>query len=116
MNAFADTSWVKVPSYHNKDITRIVNQSNKPVILSDRGDNWVNIGEVVSLSYHLKPEVKFILASYPYEAKKLDKLIEVYKDNLFIYYPSQSLKSFLEENYGTLELVSNKFNLWKIKT
>jgi uncharacterized membrane protein len=116
MNAFADTSWVKVPSYHNKDITRIINQSNKPVILSDRGDSWTNIGDVVSLSYHLNPEVKFILASYPYEAKKLNKLIEVYKDNLFIYYPSQSLKSFLEENYGTLEPVKKEFNLWQIKT
>ena len=115
MNVEAETSWAKLPSYYNKEVTKVVNQSSNALIVSDRGDGWINIGDVLSLSYHLNKDVKFLLASYPDKEETVLGLINTSKADVFVFRPSEALKTMLEKNYGLLEPINLEAGLYKIK-
>jgi hypothetical protein len=115
MNVEAETSWAKLPSYYNKEITKVVNQSSNALIVSDRGDGWINIGDVLSLSYHLNKDVKFLLASYPAKEETVLGLINTSRADVFVVRPSKALKTMLEKNYGLLEPINLEADLYKIK-
>lgn len=59
LSSQSDTWWNKVVSYHHPQIARILNASDRPLLISDAyGINPVNI---VSLSYLVNDRVKFLL-------------------------------------------------------
>jgi uncharacterized membrane protein len=59
LSSQADTWWNKVVSYHHPEIARILNASDRPLLISDAyGINPVN---VISLSYLVTDKVKFLL-------------------------------------------------------
>lgn len=55
----ADTSWNKVISYNNRSIAQIVNQSERPLLISS--SFGINFGTVLSLSHLLDPKVNLQL-------------------------------------------------------
>lgn len=89
----ADTWWNKGVSYYNSKIASIINEANRPLIISDISD--VNTGNVISLSYLLKPKVKFQLVVSPNIPKITDRFSDI-----FFFYPSESLQELLKKNYN----------------
>ena len=115
ITAYSDTSIEKVTSYFNKEITRIINQSPGATIVSDRGDEWTNSANLISLSYHLDKDHRFILASYPAKEETILDLINTSKVDIFVFKPSEALKIMLEKNYSLLEPINLEAGLYKIK-
>lgn len=57
----ADSWWTKSYSGQNAGFARLVNSTPKPLILGS--DGAVNLGELLSLSYRLRPEARLLLQS-----------------------------------------------------
>jgi hypothetical protein len=88
--------WNKYPSStkYNPAIAQIVNESQKPLIISHGGNNIT--GKILSLSYLLKPQVQFLLVVKP----NLVEIPEGFSD-VFLYRATESLLFELEkvQNY-----------------
>ncbi len=63
VSSYADTWWNKDLSYFNAEVAKLLNANPQKIILSDRGDDFTNLGDILSLSYHLNPEIRFYLMS-----------------------------------------------------
>ncbi|MBP0000151.1 MAG: glycosyltransferase family 39 protein [Cyanobacteria bacterium SID2] len=61
IRASLETWWHNIPSYFNADIARVVNTSPSPVVLSDRGYDGTQIGDLISLAYLFDSDVKLFL-------------------------------------------------------
>ena len=83
VNSQAEVWWNKYSGIYNLKVAHIVNQSHRPLLIgNDEGDNF---GNLLSLSYLLKPIVKLQLAA---EANKI-KIKSDFSD-IFLYNPSQA--------------------------
>jgi hypothetical protein len=83
VNSQAEVWWNKYSGIYNLKVAHIVNQSHRPLLIgNDEGDNF---GNLLSLSYLLKPKVKLQLAA---EANKI-KIKSDFSD-IFLYNPSQA--------------------------
>ncbi len=109
MSAYADTWWTKVPSYWNPQISRHINTINSPYILTDKGDDYINFGETISLSYLLNSDVQFILMS---EQPQLSLIPQ--NSTVFALRPSTALQETLIQQGYQLELIFQPANLWKL--
>jgi uncharacterized membrane protein len=83
-------------------IIPIVNQSAQPLVISDNG--WAN---VISLSYSLKPNVKFQLV----RQQQLPEIPEDFSD-YFLYKPSKDLREGLEKNGYQIQPAYQSGNVW----
>jgi uncharacterized membrane protein len=115
VNGFADTAWSKDLSYHNGEVTRVINASSSPLIISDRGDDWTNLGDLISLSYWLNQDVKLLLLTYPPNLEKIQAVLAQNNSDVFIFRPSQKLFSGLEASGEQLEIALQYGRLWKLK-
>lgn len=89
----ADTWWNKVVSYDNPEVARIINQVSRPLLISD--DSGINYGNVISLSYLLKPKVKLQLVK---EGTILQKVNNPFT-NVFILNPGNKFRQEVERRY-----------------
>lgn len=112
VNALADTSWSKDLSYFNAAVARKINAAQSPILVCDRGDNWTNMGDLLSLSYLLVDKVKVLPLSYPPDPGKIKTILEQNKigengnpSEIFIFRPSAKLRSALEQTQTKLDLV-----------
>ncbi|MEA5522700.1 glycosyltransferase family 39 protein [Limnoraphis robusta] len=110
LSAYSETWWSKSLSYWNPEIARQINLPNFPYVVTDQGDNYINFGETISLSYLLDKDVKFILMSQQPQLS----LIPKYK-RVFILRPSTSLRKTLEQKGYQLELIFEPGDLWKLR-
>ncbi|TVQ47053.1 MAG: hypothetical protein EA365_04140 [Gloeocapsa sp. DLM2.Bin57] len=85
----AYTWWNKISGYHNNDVARVINNSPKPLLISDT--NEINVGNLISLSHLLNDQVDLLL----YRNTAIPAIPEGYSD-IFFYNPSAQLISNLE--------------------
>jgi uncharacterized membrane protein len=102
----SDTSWSKGVSAFNPEFARIINQAERPLVVSTNGD--INPGEILSLSYLLDPKVRLILTDYG----RFPDIPPGYTD-VFLVNPSRELQEALAANYR-LEVLHNSGRLWKL--
>jgi len=88
----ADTWWNKSYSGQNAAFARLVNGTPHPLILGGDGD--VNLGELLSLSYWLRPEVRLLLQGTDGPVR-----IPPGHTALFALLPGQRLRRQLELDY-----------------
>jgi uncharacterized membrane protein len=88
----AETGWNKVVSYGNPEFARIINQSSRPLLISD--DAGINYGNVFSLSYLLDPKVKLKLVQEKSVIRTNDKYT-----NVFVLNPSKGFLQKIEGKY-----------------
>jgi len=88
----ADTWWTKNFSSENAAIARMINASDRPLVLAS--NEGVSAGELISLAYHLRPGVA--LWGEPY-GRSYD-LPDGFGD-LFVLTPSAQLRERLEETH-----------------
>ncbi|WP_013322726.1 glycosyltransferase family 39 protein [Gloeothece verrucosa] len=111
VNAQSNTSWMKVISYSLPQVANIINQSSNPLLVGNQSS--YNPGNLIALSYLLKPEAKFQLLS----DEKTYIIPKGYR-NIFLLSPSEQLSEKLEKSAGVkLEFVlgDNHLWLWKVK-
>ncbi|CAN1211874.1 hypothetical protein TUMEXPCC7403_16835 [Tumidithrix helvetica PCC 7403] len=97
----------KETSRQNIPIAKLINQSQKPLMISDRKKWNTNLADIISLSYLLKQsQVRFLLFDNPPSAIQVpNHFTEVY-----VYAPSNELRSLLEVSYGKIKPVVSGFD------
>lgn len=110
VSAMSDTWWSNVPSYFNAEVARRINASSSPLLLSDEGNDHTNLGDLISLSYLLHPEVRLLLLRQPPDLKWLPN-----QSNAFIFRPSELLRKAVEQEPGQLKLIFPPGQLWFLK-
>jgi len=96
LSARADTWWVKDLSFSNGIVADYLNQANKPLVITDRGDLYINTGDLLSLSYRLKPTVIVLPFPVPVDSSRLIQTVEQYRtDTLLTYRITQTLREAL---------------------
>ena len=103
----SDTWWNKYSSYYNAQVAQIINQADKPLIIS----NAKRISRSTSLSYLLKPETKIILLDQSREFKIPNGF-----SNIFLFRPLGELLQQVKNNQKyKLKKVHKLGYLWHIK-
>ncbi|MHC0065440.1 glycosyltransferase family 39 protein [Nostoc sp. UIC 10890] len=106
----AETWWNKDMNYGNTQVAQIINQSNRPLLISDALGN--NYGNVFSLSYLLEPKVRFLLVNN----QKTLKIPDGFTD-IFLFNPSESRRETIEKKYKfkTDMIYEDKYySVWKL--
>ena len=114
-SAFSQTWWNKGVSYFNAETAILINAETAPLVISDRGQNFTNKGNLISLSYRLNQDVKLLLLSYPPKSEVLQTLSLPTDKPIFVYRPSGKLRDILKSKVGQLEAVSRNAGLWQLK-
>jgi hypothetical protein len=83
--------------------------------VSDRGDDFTNIADLISLSYRLQPNVRLLLLDQ--EANWVTT--EPFKSQtdgatVFAFRPSTQLRQGLERSRGSLQFVLPAARLWQV--
>lgn len=117
VSAMAETWWNKDLSYHNAEVVRLVNAvadqrsgTTSPILISDIGDDATNMGDLVSMSYRLKPNVNLFLTSRPPSLTALGD-----PSGAFLLRASQSLETAIARQGWTTKPVSRPARLWQIE-
>lgn len=93
LSAQADTWWNKGISYGNPTVARVINTASQPLVLiSAVGDA---LGNTISLSYRLQPEVAMQLV-----ADSTVPNLPPQTCNIFLFYPSETLPQTLMQQYA----------------
>jgi uncharacterized membrane protein len=102
--------WNKKPSDTHVRAATLINQTNRPLIISSY--YRANLGELLSMSYLLNPNVKFQLVSDP----QIPNIPPEFSD-IFVFNPSVALKSGIEKdyNYQVKPIEPSELQLWKLK-
>jgi uncharacterized membrane protein len=106
----AETWWNKDMNYGNPQVAQIINQSNRPLLISDALGN--NYGNVFSLSYILEPKVRFLLVNN----QKTPKIPDGFTD-VFLLNPSETWRETIEKKYKlkTDIIYGDKYySVWKL--
>lgn len=108
----AELSLSKLQNGDNSQIANIINQGNRPLVISDMSDPD-NHGYLLSLSYSLNPKVRFRLVVNSRELQ----IPEGFSD-IFLYQPDKALREELKHNYKVepvpIEPVQQKDKLWRL--
>ncbi|MEH2178324.1 glycosyltransferase family 39 protein [Nostoc sp.] len=106
----AETWWNKDMNSGNPQVAQIINQSNRPLLISDALGN--NYGDVFSLSYILEPKVRFLLLNN----QKIPKIPDVFTD-VFLLNPSDTWGKIIEKKYKfktNIVYSDNYYSIWKL--
>ncbi len=117
VSSFSDTWWSKDLSYFNAEVARKVNQEaianrsiKDTIVISDRGNDFTNMGDLLSLSYLLDKDVRLMLLSQSPDIEMLNK----YSAPL-VFRHSEKLRSALKRNQRRLEPVLEYAKLFRVR-
>lgn len=105
-----ETWWNKVVSNGNPKIANILNQTSRPLLISNL--SGINYGNVFSLSYLVQPKVRFLLV----KDTNIPKITTNFSD-VFLLNPSSKLRKEIEKKYKskTRIVYGDKYCLlWKL--
>jgi hypothetical protein len=114
-NALSETTWAKVPSYWNGEVIKKINAVPNAIIISDRGDDWTNLGDLLSLNHHLNSDVQYFLVTIPPDTDKLKAILQTPNANFFLFRPSHQLLLALDQFDIRLDFFYPYGQLWRIK-
>ncbi|MGF1936355.1 MAG: glycosyltransferase family 39 protein [Nostoc sp. ChiQUE02] len=106
----AETWWNKGMNYGNPPVAQIINQTNRPLLISDALGN--NYGNVFSLSYLLEPKVRFLLVNN----QRIPKIPDGFTD-VFLLNPSDNWREKIEKKYKLKTDIiysDNYYSVWKL--
>jgi uncharacterized membrane protein len=117
VSAFSDTWWSKDLSYFNAEVAKIINKEaianrsiKDTIVISDRGNDFTNMGDLLSLSYLLDKDVRLMLMSQSPDMEMLNK----YSAPLVLG-PSEKLRSALKQNQRRLEPILESGRLFRAR-
>lgn len=98
------TWWNKVVGYHNPQVAAMVNQYDRPLLISNNHD--INTGSVISLAYLLDPDVRLLLTQKPNVPMIPD---EKFSDILLWNTGETFAEEFKQKNNCNLEMVGSDY-------
>ncbi|PSB22681.1 glycosyl transferase family 39 [filamentous cyanobacterium Phorm 46] len=117
VSAFSDTWWSKDLSYFNAEVAKNINKDamanrsiKDTIVISDRGNDFTNMGDLLSLSYLLDKDVRLMLLSQSPDMELLNK----YSAPL-VFRPSEKLRSAFKRNQRRLEPVLAYAKLFRVR-
>ncbi|MGB7709148.1 MAG: hypothetical protein WBL95_06345 [Microcoleus sp.] len=117
VSAFSDTWWSKDLSYFNAEVAKKINQEaianrsiKDTIVISDRGKDFTNMGDLLSLSYLLDKNVRLMLISQSPDIEMLNK----YSPPL-VFRPSEKLRSAFKRNQRRLEPILEYARLFRVR-
>lgn len=117
VSAFSDTWWSKDLSYFNAEVAKIINKEaianrsiKDTIVISDRGNDFTNMGDLLSLSYLLDKDVRLMLMSQSPEIEMLNK----YSAPL-VFRPSEKSISAFKRNQRRLEPILEYARLFRAR-
>lgn len=118
VSAAAETWWSKDLSYFNAEVIQRVNRATAeaeqagaalPVLLADMGDDYTNMGDLVAISYSLRPETRLFLVSAQPDFAPVAKV-----ENLLVFRASKPLEATMARQGLQLVPVSEQARLWRV--
>jgi uncharacterized membrane protein len=113
-SAWADTWWCKAGSFENGLVASYINGATAPLVVTDRGDNFLNPGNLLSLGYRLDPEVTLLPVVWPPQPDRFTAALATHGGDLLAYFPSQALMQVLESE-GFQPHPSETVGVWTLK-
>ncbi|MEG3843287.1 glycosyltransferase family 39 protein [Microcoleus sp. herbarium14] len=117
VSAFSDTWWSKDLSYFNAEVAKNINKEvmanrsiKDTIVISDRGNDFTNMGDLLSLSYLLDKDVRLMLLSQSPDMELLNK----YSAPL-VFRPSEKLRSAFKRNQRRLEPILAYAKLFRVR-
>ncbi|MEG4272798.1 MULTISPECIES: glycosyltransferase family 39 protein [unclassified Microcoleus] len=117
VSAFSDTWWSKDLSYFNAEVAKIINKEavanrsiKDTIVISDRGNDFTNMGDLLSLSYLLDKDVRLMLLSHSPDMELLNK----YSAPL-VFRPSEKSISAFKRNQRRLEPILEYARLFRAR-
>jgi len=105
----ATTWWNKYSSNENPAIAQVINQSPRPLVISDS-----SLGEMLALSHLLKPDVKLQLTLEPQQPIISRSVNQAFSD-VFLIEPSRNLRKTLTQQAFNPQQVPKIKHLWRLK-
>lgn len=96
VSANAETWWHKDLSYNNARIIKTLNQAEKPIVISDLGNDFTNTGDLLAMSVSLQPDVVLFLVAQNDPSLTPLLTMSAKVSNLFVFRPSQRLLDLLQ--------------------
>lgn len=117
----AESWWNKDLSFFNADTVHILNAAAEKtplVLLSDIGNDYTNTGDLISLSYDLKGNIRFFLTSKSPDLQPLSG-----ESNIMVFRPSDQLQAAISKNNWQLQAIdysrvpnfSKDAKLWRLQ-
>ena len=110
MSANAQSWWHQIPSSENPQIVQQLNKNKSATLIVDRGSDYTNLGNIISLSYELNPDIKLFMVN-----AEPNLLLLPIGPRVFILNPSQKLRQRIESQNYQLEKVDQQSQLWELK-
>jgi uncharacterized membrane protein len=121
--AQADTWWNKMISNNNPEVAQIINQTERPLVVSD-----ADLGDILSLSHYLDPKVRLLLRPQCYACNLNRQLVDTpflpkiptgFSD-VFFYHPRPKepwMSRLKQQKTYQLTVLSEGFDnwFWKVK-
>jgi uncharacterized membrane protein len=108
VSALADTWWSKDLSFDNAEVIRQINRRPQSKVLSDIGDDYTNTGDLISLSYGLRPQTQLLLLRQPPDLSTM-------KAGDLLFRPSVPLRKALKEQNWQMKVVFLNGRLWEVQ-
>ncbi|MCU0544182.1 MAG: glycosyltransferase family 39 protein [Oscillatoriaceae cyanobacterium Prado104] len=116
-SAFSNTWWSKDLSYFNAQVAGYINKEaianrsiKDTIVISDRGNDFTNMGDLLSLSYLLDKDVRLLLLSQSPDIDTVRKYT-----NPLAFRPSEKLRSALQEYQRRLEPILEYARLFRVR-
>lgn len=113
MSANSQSWWHQIPSYENPQIAQELNKNKSATVIVDHGSYYTNLGNIISLSYELNPDIKLLMVN-----SEPNLLLLPIGPKVFVLNPSEELRQTIKnENYQLekVEKVDQKSRLWELK-
>lgn len=117
VSAFADTWWSKDLSYFNAEVARTINlraianrSIEDTIVISDRGNDFTNMGDLLSIGYLLDKDVRLMLITQSPDREMLKKY-----ESPLVFRPSEKLREALKQNKLRLEPVLEYAKLFRVR-
>jgi len=114
VSAFADTWWVKDLSYYNGVVARALPSNSNFILVSDQGDDYTNMGDLISLSYLLPKDTRLFLTKHIPDLSQLEALSSLSSKDFYLFHPSQVLQKAFEQKFGKVTKVVPEASLWRL--
>lgn len=108
VSATSKVWWHLETSYTNPAVLEVLNARPSPLVVSDRGNGDTNPGDLLALSYGLKNNVRLFGVGQPADLESLRA-----ESNLYVFRPSEPLRSALEDQGWQLQEVVWFGTLWQ---
>lgn len=99
VSAQANTWWNKDLSYFNAQVADYINTLPQPIVISEEGQYWTNLGDLISISYLLDERVQLLLLNQALYPEGLLRRTLQSQADVLLFRPSPLLKTEVQ-SYG----------------